>query len=397
MSGEIRPLTSLRGIAALSVVLLHVISTYPILSWISHKPGGNIIFITLTQTPVRAVFAGGSAVILFFVLSGFVLALPFVDGNTPATSGFLVRRVCRIYIPYTTALAFTLAIRSVMPMHPVLGTTEWFNTFWSHAIGARTVLDYLGMTGSLVQINNTDFVTWSLVHEMRISLLFPFLMIALQSMRSTGARIATSLLFSTACMCGLAQISTSASASSTVLSGARSLLDTGHYVWLFVVGIEMARHRRRLLELGNRLHPAFLLIALIISLFLYCAQGEAVSDNVRAISIFLVGFGSAGIVALAFVSSRMEALLTIRPCMFLGEISYSLYLIHPVILLGMVRGLDPRIPGWLALTLVPFVSVVVAWVMRRYVELPSIAMGRKISSALTRRATAAPSRISAVN
>lgn len=390
MKGEIRSLTSLRGIAALSVVLLHVVSTYPILSWISHQPGGNIIVIALTQTPVRAIFAGGSAVILFFVLSGFVLALPFVDGHTPATSGFLVRRVCRIYIPYAAALAFTLAIRSVVPIHRVPGTTEWFNAFWSHAIGVRTVLDYLGMTGSLSQINNTDFVTWSLVHEMRISLLFPALMIALQSMRSTGTRMAAFLLFSTACMAGLAQISSAAGASSAVLGAVRSFLDTGHYVWLFVVGIEMARHRRRLLELGNRAHPAFLLIALVVSLFLYCAQGEAVPFNVQAISIFLVGFGSAGIVALAFVSSRIDALLTVRPCVFLGEISYSLYLIHPVILLGMMHGLDGRIPGWLTLALVPLVSVGVAWLMRRYIELPSIAAGRRISTTLAGRTIMVP-------
>ena len=396
MSGEIRQITSLRGIAALSVVLLHIIGTYPLLPWIAEKPGGSIISFALVYTLVRVVIAGGSAVILFFVLSGFVLALPFVGGNTPSTSSFIARRICRIYIPYAVALIFVLAIRTAVAVHYVPGTTESFGTYWSHAIDARTVIGYLGMTGSSQQIKDTDFVAWSLVHEMRISLLFPVLMIALQSMRSTGTRIATSLLFSTACMCALAQISTSPSASSAVLNAGRSLLDTGHYVWLFVVGIEIARHRRWLLELGNRVHPAFLLTALVISLCLYCAQGEAAPPGVQAISIFLVGFGSAGIVALALMSSRIEALLTVRPCVFLGEISYSLYLIHPVILLGMVHGLDGRIPGWLTLTLVPIVSMVVAWAMRRYVELPSIAVGRRISTMLSGRATS-PSRVTAIN
>src|SRR5215469_12405483 len=110
MSGEIRQLTSLRGIAALSVVLFHIIGTYSLLQWIAEKPGGSIISFALVHTPIRAVIAGGSAVILFFVLSGFVLALPFVDGNTPSTSAFIVRRVCRIYIPYAVALIFILAI-----------------------------------------------------------------------------------------------------------------------------------------------------------------------------------------------------------------------------------------------------------------------------------------------
>jgi peptidoglycan/LPS O-acetylase OafA/YrhL len=394
MSSEIRSLTSLRGIAALSVMLLHLISTYPFFSWVARHPVGHVIVFTLTRTPLSAVFAGDSAVILFFVLSGFVLALPFVDDNAPTTASFIMRRVCRIYFPYAATLLVVLAIRSITTARQVPDTTHWFAGFWVHPITAWTVIGYLAMTGASYHINNTDFVTWSLVHEMRISLLFPLLMWSLGSIRSTASRLAVALLFSAACMYGLARIGTVPPTSSITLDVGRSLLDTGHYVWLFVAGIELARHRQWLVALAQRLPPITFFIALVASLFLYCAQGGAVAPGeVPPISIFLVGTGSVGIVVLAIVSPMADRILVVWPCVFLGEISYSLYLMHPVILLGMMHGLDGVLPGWLTLSLVPLVSVGAAWLMRRYIELPSIAAGRKISGALRRDRFADVSRL----
>jgi hypothetical protein len=42
---------------------------------------------------------------LFFVLSGFVLSLPVTQFEQPAFWQFLVKRFCRIYLPFAVTLA----------------------------------------------------------------------------------------------------------------------------------------------------------------------------------------------------------------------------------------------------------------------------------------------------
>ncbi len=84
---EIKPLTTLRALAALLVFLYH----YAVL----HAPGAG------TGVPLRAVWAHGYlGVPMFFVLSGFLLTRLYFD---PLRAGrvdlgtFLVRRVARIW------------------------------------------------------------------------------------------------------------------------------------------------------------------------------------------------------------------------------------------------------------------------------------------------------------
>jgi peptidoglycan/LPS O-acetylase OafA/YrhL len=71
-----------------------------------------------------------------------------------------------------------------------------------------------------------------------------------------------------------------------------------------------------------------------------------------------------------------------RPFRFLADISYSLYVIHPLVgyvtmRLLMAAGL-PYLPAFaVALALV----IGIAWMMHLYVEVPMIALGKRLSSA----------------
>jgi peptidoglycan/LPS O-acetylase OafA/YrhL len=71
---------------------------------------------------------------------------------------------------------------------------------------------------------------------------------------------------------------------------------------------------------------------------------------------------------------------------FLGRISYSLYLVHGVVLLALVHVLYGEIPLVALLVAVWAVSVGLATLGEIYVERPSIALGRR----LTRRTAARP-------
>jgi peptidoglycan/LPS O-acetylase OafA/YrhL len=104
-------LDSLRGLAALAVVLSHFTGVYL---------NTRHYTVFLYKFPMRILLDGRAAVILFFLLSGFVLSLPYRQRGLEYGT-FLVRRICRIYLPYLGALL--LAVLGDWWHHgPVQGT-----------------------------------------------------------------------------------------------------------------------------------------------------------------------------------------------------------------------------------------------------------------------------------
>lgn len=101
-------LTGIRGWAALWVFFYH--------AW--GQAGANAIVVPIGDlaadlTPFFRM--GGAGVSIFFVLSGFLLALPFVRWQAglqdkPATGSYLLRRVARVFPAYYAQLAILLAV-----------------------------------------------------------------------------------------------------------------------------------------------------------------------------------------------------------------------------------------------------------------------------------------------
>ena len=143
---EIRALTGLRGVAALWVVAFH-------------------------YSPLRSqiVDHGYLAVDLFFILSGFVMALTyasvFADGwSMSLYFQFLGRRIARIYPLYLvgTCVACFLLLAGWLTDVPVTTTT---------------VLANLAMIQSWGVASSFDFPCWSLSAEWAAYVLFPLLLI----------------------------------------------------------------------------------------------------------------------------------------------------------------------------------------------------------------------------
>ena len=129
-------LDSIRGVAAIAVVAFHYLSEY--------EPPFSISW--LAATPLRAAWDGPAAVQLFFVLSGFVLALRyFRDGpviNVPSLhlGGFLAARFCRIWLPYAVVLAVSLAAWAMIALPASEVRPGSFAELWSRPQTPRSVL-----------------------------------------------------------------------------------------------------------------------------------------------------------------------------------------------------------------------------------------------------------------
>lgn len=98
-------LDGLRGIAALTVVMSHFFGMIPDMP---------LYFKALAQTPLHIFWDGAAAVDLFFVLSGFCVALPYVANNERKIRAipFVIRRGFRLYPAYLAALVVCFVLKS---------------------------------------------------------------------------------------------------------------------------------------------------------------------------------------------------------------------------------------------------------------------------------------------
>src|SRR5579871_5000823 len=94
-SARVVSLDALRGLAAATVVLHHSLVVYPQF-WAAYLP--NRILSTpikvLARTPLHLAWGGLEAVVVFFVLSGYVLSLPFLGQYPPRYLAFAAKRFC---------------------------------------------------------------------------------------------------------------------------------------------------------------------------------------------------------------------------------------------------------------------------------------------------------------
>jgi peptidoglycan/LPS O-acetylase OafA/YrhL len=320
---EIRSLTGLRGIAALSVALGH----YKI---------GNLI-------PAFVPFDWweGAAVDLFFVLSGFTMCLAYRVGEAPALPfrNYLVARFARIYPLYIITFAF----RSFVLHRPdILTYGQYHELVWDY-VRQITMTNAWSVISSGIHTNGPS---WSVSVEFFCYLfIFPPLFYLFSRFLRLRWPIYLTL--------------------STVLLAASCYIYLHHYNWfIFLCGRDPAcglpefAYSVNLLRgilgfaAGWGVYAAFfaddrlsrwagrnadwITLAVVILLI-----GGIV--GLTPIQLMIVGFPLL-VLGVSSETSLTSRILSSRPLNYLGEISYSIYLIHiPWMDFGKFRaGLFPR-------------------------------------------------------
>src|SRR5260221_3572451 len=207
-----------------------------------HGARRSTLTVIFGAPPLSVLWAGDAAVKVLFGLSGFVLALMFVRPDPPSYAAFAVKRVCRIYLPYIGVVAIAMMIMTIVAPHPKPELSEWFNSSWNRRVTWSLVLDHAFMLGQR-QYNFVDNPIWSLVHEMRYSLLFPMIMWAVVR---TGWRvlIAASLMVSLGAMGLLSHVAD------------HWAVDSLQYAFLFVSRATLSRRRSETAAWFRALRPA---------------------------------------------------------------------------------------------------------------------------------------------
>ena len=366
-TARLAELDALRGLAAGAVVLYHHLLCLPAVVADTRAAGLASPLNVVKYTPLHLIWAGPEAVSFFFVLSGFVLAIPFFGARPPAYRPYLVRRACRLYLPYIVAVVGGLAARLALarPGAAPPGLDPLIGECWQVPLTARSLL------GHMLPVLPFDGrpivpVVWTLAVEARVAIVFPAIAWAV-------------LRLPTPVALGLALAVGRAGPLVAPMVGDPGSTPSLISVTMFVAGAALAKHRAWLVDrLAALPAPAraavWATIPALLTLGDWLPRAPLPTPTLAAIL-------GASLLIVASLASPAAGRWLARPALQrLGAISYSLYLWHMVVLLAALHGLGPHLPLWACLATSMALGPPVSWLMHRAVEQPSIALGRRLTS-----------------
>ena len=362
-------LDAVRGVSAFVVLIYHCMLTLPVWSdVVVHGVYRTRLAAVLGTPPLSLLWDGRGAVDVFFALSGFVLALMYTSPRpSPGYAAFVTKRICRIYIPYIVVVSIAMVLMTATAPHRTPELSEWFQYAWHGPVTRGLILNHVLMLGQ-PKFNFVDNPVWSLVHEMRYSLIFPLIM----SLVMRAAWIPTvvfSFLASSAAIWAYGRIDYNPA------------VDSLQYAFLFVAGAVLAKHRVSFVQWFQRLSPVWRALLVVAGFLLLSGAGSRFQSLlVRDVLIAGPEVGAVLLLASVIASVWARSVLENKLLLWLGRISYSLYLSHVVVILTLGNLLHRIVPiSWLLIAIFP-VALVLASGLFRFVERPAISLGHKLAN-----------------
>ena len=328
-----------------------------------------------TLSLLCALFNSSAAVILFFVLSGYVLTLSLrrqntIESSVVAISGYAIRRLFRLLPPMWASIFVMWIVLSSFPQ-PASDSafSLWFTSVFPASLAPVDVFQNLGLVAF-----RANPVTWTMYIEIIGSAFIPFSLAVCaycRLRRSFWILVALAIV---------TIISYPKNATGALSQTSLALI----YLVCFQTGIALSLF-------SKKSAAPFLYCVIAVGIFIL----EPLLSPPKYLSILMLTMASAALVN-GVTKGQFEALLTSQPFRFLGKVSYSLYLLHlPVLyvtgLIAVKIGFaGPGIVPTLLVFLVAIpLSVLVAWIGYETIERGSIAVGRIASNQwISRRARA---------
>jgi peptidoglycan/LPS O-acetylase OafA/YrhL len=365
-------LDSLRGIAALIVLIGHYMMVFPAYESYQYDLNSPWIVYFVKETPFRMFLSSGNeSVILFFVLSGFVLYLSIINDKFHYAT-YLIKRICRIYVPYLVAIIIAVSVKMLLSHNDMPVISNWFSKSWTAAETPGLLLQHLFFIGQY-NTNAYNNVIWSLVHEMRISILFPLLII-LFIRKKLKHSLLCFMVFTFSSIMGIYLFGSGMKQTSILLSF--------HYITIFLMGALLAKYRQVLFDHTLKMKKNIKIILLMIAMI--CFQYEGIIGDIDFLNnyIFRDYVVSCGVCILLLMSVSVRTFSTIlkfRVLTLLGKISYSLYLYHLIVLFSFMHLFYDKLPTTLILILSFLFSILLASSAYLFVEKPCINLGQYLT------------------
>ena len=372
----------LRGIASLNVVISHFVAAFlPTLLYTSYphvfsqttNPG---ILFQMFNLPFVAIFFNGHfAVLIFFVLSGYVLAMPYFS-KEPNISSILQKRLwaryLRLNIPIFVAVWLSCTLYALNlyfnnPAADISGSSSWLKNYFYPGISPWVAIKE-SLYGSLLLGNNT-FVPplWTLKVEFIGSVyLLLFYLIKPKN---------TLILPLLVCF---------------FLMGIYHGTDSIYYIAIFCGSL------LNILRIG----PSLTVIAFVLGFYMggyqyhsiWYAHLPSVSHWIAETAIDKTLYNALGalLITAAVINGFGKRFLETRFIQFLGKISFPLYLIHFSVLCSITCYLYLALPQGRLSLLMQFplyigICFTVAWMFEKMVDQPGIGISHRFSRWLLKK------------
>jgi peptidoglycan/LPS O-acetylase OafA/YrhL len=366
-------LDSLRGFAAMQVLFGHCLLAVP--GWeffkTTDKPGQLTEYII--NSPLHFFWSDTQAVILFFVLSGFVLALPYYsEGKArPNYFPFFFKRIVRLYLPCVFIICISLLLRYIFfNPHMVIAAGGWVKKMWSYPINQEFLINIFLLKPSY--LDHVDGPLWSLNPEIKLSLILPFFSLFLKKLskfQSIGFLLGYIFIYH-----------------SLVKFNFQSIWPefvTLYYLTYFLIGVILCKYRDNLINAANSAGRVVSILLLVFAIYLYTFQfsawwlyqplyniGSKITDQLASIG------GS--IILVYAISDKFKWLFNHKFSIYLGKLSFSIYLVHTIIITSFFYLLFPQVqPG--LIVIISFTLIFpLAWGFYMLFERPSASLSKKV-------------------
>lgn len=321
-------------------------------------------------------WGGHDCVTVFICISGFSLTIPLAKGGYAALSSqgamrnYFIRRFLRIAPPYYVAIAAVVLLAIFYPGLSAATGTPWNNAF--PILDARSIFAHLlfvhSLDPTLISLISSSF--WSIGTEAQLYFWLPLVLVPIAIRKSMAWGVIASLVLS------------------LMLIPIKAFdLACLNYVFTFSVGAFVAdqifnpkakeqRPGVAIVAIATLLIVANIVIAL--STKSHWAARDSIFTPVLGLCLYILAKGGVA----GFIVSSIRRLLSRKVMAYLGKISYSLYLVHYVVI-GLVhsalilRGSTPHIIVIAVLVGAPILSIAVAILLQMSVEAPSMRFAKR--------------------
>jgi len=378
MESRLASLDGLRGVAALVVVVHHLTllsaARFAIFSADAVPPPPGSVLWWLEGTPLVLTVVGGEAVFVFFVLSGFVVTRPALAPGFDWLA-YYPRRVLRLVLPVVGSVALAVVVILLTPQDPSTATSEWARGSLIEDLDPRLALSATEVLFGDISINNP---LWTLRWELLFSLLLPVYVVIVLALRRWWP------LGMLGCLAVLV-------VSWIVPNPAWRFLPMFLLGAFLAVALPALQARLAARPITGGAH---LLWALGLALALLALAARWLLWPVTAGTPFVTSIpgvisiaGATMVVVIATLWPPVVRLLSTAVFGWLGRISFSLYLVHVPLLLGVVA-FFPGSPWYVPAAVAFPVVLIGAELFARFVEIPahrfSRYVGRRASTLVAR-------------
>lgn len=346
-NSRFKSLDALRGIAAVIVLLSHAT-----LITLAH----------ITPNVQPSPLWGPQAVLIFFIISGFVLPLPFLKGKTTWLS-YYPSRILRLYIPTLASILLAATLLLIVPRTGTVAlTNEWINTFNELSFSWGSLREHLLFTSEGFYLNTP---VWSIVFEIFFSLLLPFYLFYVKSATDKIA-----IWFNLVLMLSVSTLGTQ--------------LDNLaiRCMPVFALGVIVAVNFDYFSELfTNMKKPTIITLTILSSLGFFIIDWFGYLGESFWVKGLPFGFTLSSCFVLFCIVLFKGQKLVNKFTLWLGDISFSLYLVHvPVLVTTVFIFPSELLP--LSIIIGVILSFLIAVIFRMLIEKPSHKLSQIIGKRL---------------